>query len=230
MTTDPGSEDELPALERGKDLSRIFAFTDGVFAIAITLLVLQIEIPTGLESDRDFLDRLGDVWPDLFAFAISFAVIGGYWVRNHRLMRMVNEYDHGLMGLTMLYLFWVVLLPFSSQLIGEYGSEINLTVVAYVLNLALIGISMTLMIRLIIRHKLGDPRYENDLDLTLRSSMFTVAVFLATMPFAFLIGAWTPLLWLFIMRLDPWQRKRNAVYASEKKPGHRQGSSAGGDA
>lgn len=213
MKADSGPEDELPALERGKDLTRIFAFTDGVFAIAITLLVLQIEVPAGLGSNDDFLDRFGDMWPDLFAFAISFAVIGGYWVRNHRLMRMVNEYDHGLMGLTMLYLFWVVLLPFSSQLIGEYGSEISFSVVAYILNLALIGISMSLMIRLIIRHRLGDPRYEQDLELTLRSSMFTAGVFILTMPFAFLIGPWTPLLWVFLMRLDPWQRKRDALYA-----------------
>ncbi len=219
MNVDPGSEDELPTLERGKDLSRIFAFTDGVFAIAITLLVLQIEVPAGLGSNSDFLDQLGDMWPDLLAFAISFAVIGGYWVRNHRLMRMVREYDHGLMGLTMLYLFWVVLIPFSSQLIGEYGSEFSLSVIVYSLNLALIGLSMGLMIRLIIRHRLADPRYQWDLELSLRSTLFTAAVFAATAPFAFLIGPWVPLTWVLLMRLDPWERKRNAIYASGGKPG-----------
>jgi uncharacterized membrane protein len=218
VTTDPGSEDELPTLERGKDLSRIFAFTDGVFAIAITLLVLQIEVPEGLTSNSDFIDRLGDMWPDLFAFAISFAVIGSYWVRHHRLMRMVREYDHSLVGLTMLYLFWVVLIPFSSQMIGEYGSKVSLSVIVYILNLALIGVSMGLMIRLIIRHRLGDPRYEWDLQLSLRSAFFTAGVFVVTMPLAFVIGAWTPATWLVLMRLDPWERKRDAAYASGNKP------------
>lgn len=209
---EPEKESDLPRLERGRDLSRILAFTDGVFAIAITLLVLQIEVPQGLTSNKGFLDALGDMWPDLFAFAISFMVIGSYWVRHHRLMRMVREYDTSLMWLTMAYLFWIVLLPFSSQLIGEYGSKVTLSTIFYILNLALIGISMALMIRVILRHRLGDPEYRWDLELSLKSAWFTAGVFLATAPLAFLIGAWTPLLWLFLMRLDPWERKRDAIY------------------
>ena len=204
--------EDLPRLERGRDLSRILAFTDGVFAIAITLLVLQIEVPEGLTSNGVFLDRLNDMWPDLFAFAISFAVIGSYWVRHHRLMRMVREYDASLMWLTMIYLFWIVLIPFSSQLIGEYGSKVTLTTVFYILNLALIGISMALMIRIILRHDLGEPDYRWDLELSLKSAWFTAGVFLATAPLALLIGAWTPLLWVVLMRFDPWERKRDAAY------------------
>mgnify|MGYP000848990676 FL=1 len=213
---EPDDQTDLPRLERGKDLSRIFAFTDGVFAIAITLLVLQIEVPEGLSSNSEFLDRLHDMWPDLFAFAISFIVIGSYWVRHHRLMRMVREYDASLMWMTIAYLFWIVLLPFSSQLIGEYGSEVTLGTIFYILNLALIGICMAMMTRVILRHGLGDPRYEWDLELSLKSTWFTAGVFLATAPLALLIGAWTPLLWVFLMRLDPWERERDAIYKRGK--------------
>ena len=216
---EPEGESDLPRLERGKDLSRILAFTDGVFAIAITLLVLQIEVPEGMTSNSDFLDALSDMWPDLFAFAISFAVIGSYWVRHHRLMRMVREYDASLMWITMAYLFWIVLLPFSSQLIGEYGNKVTLSTIFYILNLALIGVSMALMIRVILRHRLGDPKYEWDLELSLKSAWFTAGVFAATAPLAFLIGAWTPLLWVVLMRLDPWERERDAIYKrGEAKP------------
>lgn len=218
-----GSEDKptgrrgLPSLERGRDLSRILAFTDGVFAIAITLLVLQIEVPEGLTSNADFLNRLGDMWPDLFAFAISFIVIGIYWMNHHRLMRMVREYDHSLMAVTMLYLFWVVLLPFTSQLIGEYGSQVKLSTVAYVLNLALIGLSQALMIRVIINHKLGDPKWDWALRNSLKTSLFVTGVFFLTAPLGLLLGGWTPLLWFVLMRLDPWARQRDARQKKEEQ-------------
>jgi len=199
---------DLPSLERGRDLSRILAFTDGVFAIAITLLVLQIEVPDNLTSNADFLDRLSDLWPDLFAFGISFMVIGIYWINHHRLMRMVREYDHALMGVTMLYLFWVVLLPFSSQLIGEYGSKVTLSTVFYIVNLALIATSQALMIRVIISHRLNDPKWNWQLGSSLKSSLYMAAVFVLTAPLGLLLGGWTPLLWLILFRLDPFERER----------------------
>ncbi|MBN8866323.1 MAG: DUF1211 domain-containing protein [Solirubrobacterales bacterium] len=197
----------LPPLERGPDLSRILAFTDGVFAIAITLLVLQIEVPDPLRGNGDFVDALGDMLPDLFAFGISFAVIGVYWISHHRLMRMVREFDRGLMGLTLFYLAWIVLLPFSSQLIGEYGSDVPLTATFYILNLALVAISQSLMVRLILKHGLAEPEWEWNLRLTLKSSNYTAAVFILTAPLGLALGGWTPLLWFPLLYLDPWQRR-----------------------
>lgn len=205
----PAESRGLPSLERGRDLSRILAFTDGVFAIAITLLVLQIEVPTGMTSNADFIDELGSLWPDLFAFAISFMVIGIYWIDHHRLMRMVNEYDNAMMGMTMLYLFWVVLLPFSSQLIGEYGSDVRLSTVFYILNLALLGLSQALMIRVIIKHRLGDPQWDWALGNSFKTSLYMTAVFVLTAPLGLLLGGWTPLLWLILFRVDPFERERN---------------------
>lgn len=207
---------DLPSLERGRDLSRILAFTDGVFAIAITLLVLQIEVPAGLTSNSDFIDELSGLWPDLFAFAISFMVIGIYWVNHHRLMRMVREYDHALMGVTMLYLFWVVLLPFSSQLIGEYGSKVTLSTVFYILNLALIAISQAMMTRVILTHKLNDPKWNWELESSFKSSLYMAAVFIATAPLGLLLGGWTPLLWLILFRIDPFQRERAKLDKARK--------------
>lgn len=212
-------EKDLPTLERGRDLSRILAFTDGVFAIAITLLVLQIEVPQGLTSNADFLDEFGDLWPDLFAFGISFVVIGVYWVNHHRLMRMVDEYDHSLMGVTMLYLFWVVLLPFSSQLIGEYGSKVTLSTVFYIVNLALIAGSQALMIRVIISHRLGEKKWSWELESSFKSSLFMTAVFVLTAPLGLLLGGWTPLLWFILFRLDPFQRERTKLDKDRKLDG-----------
>ncbi|MDQ2621770.1 MAG: TMEM175 family protein [Actinomycetota bacterium] len=202
----------LPSLERGKDLSRIFAFTDGVFAIAITLLVLQIEVPQGLTSGSGFLNQINDEAPDFFAFALSFVVIGLYWIGNHRAMRMVREYDRGLMLLTLLHLGFIVLLPYSSQLLGEYGSRIPLTVAFYIVNIVLITVSMALMFRHMRAADLAEPDYEWAVELEEKSLWFTAGFFVLTIPFIWVIGAWTPALWL-LLRFDPYQRKRDRIQA-----------------
>ena len=218
-----GDEQDLPSLERGRDLSRILAFTDGVFAIAITLLVLQIEVPSGLTSNADFLDDLHSLLPDLFAFAISFIVIGIYWINHHRLMRMVKEYDHSLMQVTMLYLFWVVLLPFSSQLIGEYGTDVTLSTVFYIVNLALVALSQALMIRVILTHKLGEKKWDWQLESSYKSSLYMAGVFIFTAPIGLLLGGWTPLLWFIFFRFDPFERER--VKLDKERSAERKGSS-----
>ncbi len=209
----PSKRRTLPSLERGKDLSRIFAFTDGVFAIAITLLVLQIEVPQNLTSGTAFLDELNDEAPDFLAFALSFLVIGFYWIGSHRAMRMVREYDRGLMLLTLLYLAFIVLLPYSSQLLGEYGSDIPLTVAFYILNLVAITAASALMSRHISVAKLAHPEYEWEIELNQKSLWFTAGFFLLTIPFAWVIGSWTPVLWL-LLRFDPYQRRRDRIYAA----------------
>ena len=208
-------ERELPRLERGKDLSRIFAFTDGVFAIAITLLVLQIDVPAGITSDADLWSSLKDEAPDLLAFAISFWVIGMYWVGSHRFMRTVDEYDRGLMVLTLGYLAFVVLVPFTSQLMGEYTTEAPLAMVFYIANLVIVAIWSALMQRHVLKAKLGKPEYSWDTELGVKSTVFTAGLMALTAPFAFVLGPWTPVLW-FLLRFDPYQRRRDEIYKTKR--------------
>ena len=204
-------ERDLPRLERGKDLSRIFAFTDGVFAIAITLLVLQIEVPVGASGSSSLWSALGDQGPDLFAFALSFLVIGMSWVGSHRFMRTVDEYDRGLMLLTLLYLFFIVLIPFTSQMMGEYGSDAPISVVFYIVNMLAVSAVSALMQWHVLKAKLGKPEYSWDTELSVKSSLFTMAVFIVSIPLAFVFGTFTFFLW-FVLRFDPYQKKRDATY------------------
>jgi uncharacterized membrane protein len=96
-----------------REVARIAAFSDGVFAIAITLLALQLEIPFG---DRvDVWAGLRDLWPSFLSFAISFAVIGAYWIAHHRLFSLVERYDRRLLWLNLLALFFIVLMPFTTR-------------------------------------------------------------------------------------------------------------------
>jgi uncharacterized membrane protein len=217
MAKEPTVQKNLPSLERGRDLSRIVAFTDGVFAIAITLLVLQIDVPSGADSASALGDALLDQSPDFTAFAISFAVIGHFWVSNHRFMRTVREFDRGLMFQLLLYLGFMVLIPFSSQLMGEYSDQFHFTVIIYTANMIGIVFAAWLMVNHVLARGLAEPQYVWDLELTRKSQVFSGAVFLLSIPFAFVLGSWTPLLW-FTLRWDPYQRRRNAAYRQPNRP------------
>jgi uncharacterized membrane protein len=128
------------ARSQGKEVARIAAFSDGVFAIAITLLALQLDVPA-----RDSVDvwaSLQSLWPSFLSFAISFAVIGAYWVAHHRLYSVIDRYDARLLWLNLLSLFFIVIMPFSTSLVGEHGNQ-DVSVVVYALTVALAGFANT---------------------------------------------------------------------------------------
>jgi uncharacterized membrane protein len=202
---------DLSSLERGRDLSRIGAFTDGVFAIAITLLVLQLDVPTDIETASQLWTALGDQSDDFIAFAISFAVIGRYWFLNHRYMRMVDQFDTRLIVLNLAFLASIVLIPFTSQLMGEYGSTIPASVIIYIGNIALATLLAGLMYRHAYREHLILPEYKTLARLGWRSVIVIAAIFVITMPLALVLGPYTPLTWIVLMRLNPYDRARRTV-------------------
>ena len=96
--------------------SRVEAFSDGVFAIAITLLVLTIAQPTNY---ADLVGQLGHRWPSLAAFVVSFAVIGIMWLNHHSLFTHFERIDRGLFYLNMLLLLTITFLPYPTGVLGE---------------------------------------------------------------------------------------------------------------
>jgi uncharacterized membrane protein len=184
------------------EFGRIVAFSDGVFAIAITLLVLNLGVEKGL-SGGQLVDELFDQWDNLLAFAISFAVIGRFWVVHHRFFAEVNAFDGRLLRLNLLYLGWVVLIPFSSEVLGEYGGETP-SVVLYSVNLAavvLVGLWMGVDAR---RRGLTSIDDETHRETRIRST-YIAAVFLLSVPLGFLAPRAAPYLWLLLF-LDPSAR------------------------
>ena len=132
---DPGAP-VVDARDQSKEVARIAAFSDGVFAIAITLLALQLEIPTS--GDVDVWAEVSALAPSLTAFVISFAVIGAYWVAHHRLFSEIERYDGLLIWLNLLSLFFIVLMPFTTSLVGEHGDQ-PVAVAIYALSIAAAG-------------------------------------------------------------------------------------------
>jgi uncharacterized membrane protein len=102
--------------------SRLEAVSDGVFAIAITLLVLGIHVPAPTPG-ADLAQQLGEQWPSYVAYAVSFLTIGIIWINHHAMIRRVKAVDHEILVLNLLLLLTVGLLPFTTALMAAYLKE-----------------------------------------------------------------------------------------------------------
>ncbi len=181
------------------EFSRIVAFSDGVFSIAITLLVLGLTIEKHLDSS-ELASELWDQRENLLAYAISFAVIGRFWLVHHRFFSDVIGFDGRLIGLNLLYLGFIVLIPFSSKVLGEYGGQTP-AVALYATNLAavvLIGMYMAADARRAGLTSIDDAAHRES---RLRS-MYIGGIFLISIPVAFVVPGITTLLWIALF-FDP---------------------------
>jgi uncharacterized membrane protein len=103
----------------------LIGFNDAVFAIAITLLALEIRMPhlSGASFFREFFPALMALAPETFGFAISFFVIAVFWLSYHRVMGLVQRLDAGLFWLNAAFLFFIAIMPFPSAVLGNYGGQ-----------------------------------------------------------------------------------------------------------
>jgi uncharacterized membrane protein len=120
--------------EAGRELDRIVYFSDAVFAIAITILVLDIRVPDGL-SPAELPAQVLALGPSCLSYVISFLVLAVYWQAHHRVFKRIRGYDGTLVWLNFLFLMAVAFLPFPTSLLGEYGRE-QVSVVIYAANAA----------------------------------------------------------------------------------------------
>ena len=113
----PRHEDDEAAEDEG--IGRILALSDGVFAIAITLLIITIAIPA-TTSDAGLPKALLALWPRYLAYVLSFLVIARFWVTHHLAFRLIARYDATLVWLNLLLLMFVSFLPFPTAVLGEH--------------------------------------------------------------------------------------------------------------
>jgi uncharacterized membrane protein len=104
-----------------RDLSRVVAFSDGVMAVAITLLVLNLEVPD--VADEDLGDALSDLAPSLLSYVLAFALVGRLWVVHHNLFERLRGFNGTIMALNLLFLALIALVPFSTDLYDKYTDE-----------------------------------------------------------------------------------------------------------
>ncbi len=111
-----------PSGGQESNTGRIEAFSDGVFAIAITLLIIEIAVPHVGEAGPLF-GALVSLWPSYLGYAISFLVIGTVWANHHNRFRLISRSDHVLLFLNIVFLMCVAFIPFPTALLAEYVRE-----------------------------------------------------------------------------------------------------------
>lgn len=188
----------LAMLDRGTDLQRIGSLADALFAIVLTLLVLELRLPqASYTTDADLIGGLLTVLPVLYAYVLTFAVGSLHWIAHHRIVALLKGYDRGLLMWNLLFLGTVSGLPFSSAVVGRNG---NLFVgwALYAVNIVVIGLVLTLMVdhsarRNLFRAEVGRPLVR----LLRQRALAAPLVFALSLPVAFLSTAaaeLTPLL------------------------------------
>ena len=124
--------------EAGRDRDRIVNLSDGIFAIAITLLVLDIHVPDIPENlvTSELPAALLALWPKYLGYFLSFVGISTFWMIHHSIFRPIRGYDRVLLYLNFLFLMVVAFVPFPTSLLGEYGNH-QLPVAVYAATLAI---------------------------------------------------------------------------------------------
>jgi uncharacterized membrane protein len=118
--------------------NRIEFLTDGIFAVVMTLLVLDISVPQisshyaigNVAAGTELVKRLFDLWPKMLSFGISFVILAIYWVAHHRQFHYIKHSNRALIWINMMFLMAICLIPFSTSLLGEYR-ELEMSILVY---------------------------------------------------------------------------------------------------
>lgn len=214
-------------LRKEFQLERLILFSDAVFAIAITLLVIEIKIPDIHQdvSDQKLLTALGHLIPKFIGFLVSFMLIGLYWTVHHRMFGFVTSYDHRIRLMNLVFLFFVALMPFSTGFYSEYAGnelwkqQLKVPLTFYVLNFCAVGFMNYFMWRYITnpKNKLAEPPVDPLVArLAKLRSILVPCIFLCMLPVAYfsnvLIAVYIPMLIPIIIRIA----KRRIIKDHEK--------------
>jgi uncharacterized membrane protein len=169
--------------------ARLEAFSDGVLAIIITIMVLELKVPHGTD-----LESLRHVWPPFAAYAVSFVYVGIYWNNHHHLVHTVKHVDGWIMWANLHLLFWLSLIPKTTEWAGE-DLHASLPVAAYGLVMLMAGVAYLLLQRAILMHgendqlrealgkdykgKVSGIAYAASVALAFVSSWISIAIFMA---------------------------------------------------
>jgi TMEM175 potassium channel family protein len=179
------------------EFGRALAFSDGLFAIAMTLLVVAITVPNLEDGDSisDLADGLSDLTPDFVSFFISFAVIGRYWLAHHQFVSKLEEMDQAILGLNLLYLAFIAFLPFPTALLGEYF-ENPLSIVIYAVNVAAVsGMEVVLYRHAYRAHLLAEQPSADVYRFVVAMSLSPVVIFMVSIPVAFASTTLAVVIW-----------------------------------
>ena len=194
-------------------LERLMFFSDAVFAIAITILVLDIHLPAGGDSanDSQLLIMLTGLWHKYLAYIISFWVIGLYWINHHRKFLLIKKYDHLLLSLNLLLLMVIAFIPFPTAVISE--SATRTATVFYALVMGLGGLVLAILwLYAAYNHNLIYPHLNKQRRWReAAGSLAITAIFLISIGISFLDEGLVRIFWLLIIPISLFFNVRREV-------------------
>jgi uncharacterized membrane protein len=201
-------QDDAAAIQR--DVDRVVAFSDGVFAIAITLLVLSLSVP--VVSQKHLNSALRDLVPDVLTYGLSFLVVGMYWMAHHRTFRSLIRVDRNLLWVNLAVLGLVALLPFPTEILAKYGDTTTGTAV-YAGSIAAVG-SVSVFLWWYINHAhLTSPMTPDFVRLNALRGAIPAAVFALSIPIAFIDPTTAKIFWIAIWPANIVVEKRYGMDA-----------------
>ena len=172
--------------------ARLEAFSDGMFAIIITIMVLEIKIP-----GKPDWESLAHLLPVLYSYLLSFLFIGTYWVNHHHLLHTLGKVSSGILWANLNLLFWLSLTPVATGWMGENHFAAN-TVVIYAVLLSLDGIAFTILQFSIEKTNRGNPALTEAFRSLRRKGILSMAGYLSSVPIALFNPAISGILFLLI--------------------------------
>jgi uncharacterized membrane protein len=193
-------------------LERLVFFSDAVFAIAITILVLDIRLPSGADSasSRELLLSLAGLWPKYLAYFISFWVIGLCWISHHRKFLHIQRTDGRLLFLNLLMLMMIAFIPFPTAVMSE---NVNLTATAfYALVMALASLTGLILWWYAARnHNLVDPRLgRRQVWREASVPLATIVIFVLSIGVAVFDAGLARICWMFVFPVALFLRRKGA--------------------
>jgi uncharacterized membrane protein len=159
--------------------NQLEAFSDGVIAIIITIMVLELKVPRDTS-----LNAIAALWPTFFSYALSFIFIGIYWGNHHHLLHVVKKVSSGIIWANLNLLFWLSLIPFATGWMGQ-NHFAKYTVVAYAVLLNICGIAYTILQRLIASCHHYTPAMQAAMDKQTQKGVISMVGYSAALGLAF---------------------------------------------
>ena len=204
--------------------SRLETLTDGIFAIAMTLLVFGLPFP----DTNNFSPWLSKFWPSLLSFVVSFVITGDFWVATHTEFLSIRRADHMLIWLNIFFLLFIALIPFSAGLLGRYPGN-QIAVIIYGANLLL---CLSMHYGMWWHATRGYHLVDADLDprivsLGTRLALFSMIMYTAAILFSFastwvslVLYAVTPVPYILGLFYRPmWRLNRGAAVSQDEESG-----------
>jgi uncharacterized membrane protein len=186
------------------DTKRLETLVDGIFAIAMTLLVLALAVPdiTGPLSNTAVQNSLYSLIPSFYTLVMSFILLALFWSNHHRAFHKINEMNTPLLWINVIWLLFIVLVPFSASLTGKYG-EFSISHIIFNLNMLGIALFLGLNWYYASRKKFIDEKVPpRDITITIRTNVLFIVISLLALSLSFVLPRWSALVYLLIFPLE----------------------------